>query len=54
MVCVCKGICDLMVRIPMVGRTASLNVVMATAVMLYELFNQKRCKPRTHCKITRE
>ncbi len=31
-----------MVRIPMVGRGDSLNLAVATAVMLYELFNQNR------------
>ena len=34
--------CDLMVRIPMVGRSDSLNVSVAGSVMLYEMFNQKR------------
>lgn len=38
--------CDLMVRIPMVGRTDSLNLAMATSILLYELFNQQR-KQRT-------
>lgn len=37
-----QSICDLMVRIPMVGESDSLNVAMATGVMLYELFNQRR------------
>jgi len=37
-----RQLCDLVVRIPMVGRTDSLNVAVATAVMLYELFNQRR------------
>lgn len=37
-----QGLCDLMVRIPMVGRSDSLNVAVATSVMLYELFNQRR------------
>ena len=35
-------ICDLVVRIPMVGRSDSLNVAVATSVILYELFNQRR------------
>lgn len=39
-----KGICDLVVRIPMVGHSDSLNVAIATGVVLYELFNQKRAK----------
>ena len=34
--------CDLMVRIPMVGRSDSLNVSVAGSVMLYEIFNQRR------------
>jgi TrmH family RNA methyltransferase len=34
--------CDQMVRIPMVGRSDSLNLAVATAVTLYEIFNQFR------------
>ena len=34
--------CDLVVAIPMVGRSDSLNLAVATGVMLYELFNQSR------------
>jgi TrmH family RNA methyltransferase len=37
-----QAICDLMVSIPMVGESDSLNVAMATGVMLYELFSQRR------------
>lgn len=37
-----KALCDLMVGIPMVGRSDSLNLAVATAVVLYELFNQGR------------
>jgi RNA methyltransferase, TrmH family len=37
-----RSICDLMVRIPMVGRSDSLNLAVATGVMLYEIFNQRR------------
>lgn len=37
-----QAMCDLMVRIPRVGESDSLNVAMATGVMLYELFNQRR------------
>lgn len=33
--------CDLVVRIPMVGRGDSLNVAVATAVVLYEIFHQR-------------
>ena len=39
------ALCDLQVRIPMVGRSDSLNVGVATSLMLYELFNQRRRKP---------
>lgn len=34
--------CDLLVKIPMVGRSDSLNLGVATGVMLYELFHQRR------------
>jgi TrmH family RNA methyltransferase len=37
-----EAICDTMVRIPMVGRSDSLNLAVATAVILYEIFNQSR------------
>ncbi|HLK59230.1 MAG TPA: RNA methyltransferase [Chthonomonadaceae bacterium] len=37
-----QSLCDVMVKIPMVGRSDSLNVAVATSVMLYELFNQRR------------
>jgi|WetSurMetagenome_2_1015567.scaffolds.fasta_scaffold52841_2 RNA methyltransferase, TrmH family len=37
-------ICDSLVRIPMVGRSDSLNLAVATAVTLYEVFNQRRAK----------
>lgn len=33
--------CDLMVRIPMAGSSDSLNLAVATGVMLYELFHQR-------------
>lgn len=36
------SLCDLTVRLPMVGSTDSLNVAVAAGVMLYELFNQRR------------
>ncbi len=36
------ALCDEMVRIPMVGRSDSLNLAVATAVILYEIFNQHR------------
>ncbi len=35
-------LCDEMVRIPMVGKSDSLNLAIATSVMLYEMFNQRR------------
>lgn len=34
--------CDLLVKIPMLGRADSLNVAVATAVMAYEVLNQRR------------
>jgi len=39
-----QALCDVMVRIPMVGRGDSLNVSVATAVILYEVFNQRRAR----------
>jgi TrmH family RNA methyltransferase len=35
-------LCDSMVRVPMVGTSDSLNLAVATAVVLYEIFNQRR------------
>jgi TrmH family RNA methyltransferase len=37
-----QALCDEMVRIPMVGRSDSLNLAVATGVILYEIFNQQR------------
>lgn len=37
-----RALCDTMVRLPMVGRSDSLNLAVATGVMLYELFSQRR------------
>jgi tRNA C32,U32 (ribose-2'-O)-methylase TrmJ len=37
------ALCDLHVKIPMVGRSDSLNVGVATSLMFYELFHQ-RCR----------
>jgi TrmH family RNA methyltransferase len=37
-----QALCDAMVKIPMVGGCDSLNLAIATGVMLYELFNQRR------------
>jgi TrmH family RNA methyltransferase len=39
-----QAACDLLVRIPMVGRSDSLNLAVATAVELYEVFNQRRAR----------
>ncbi len=36
--------CDQIVAIPMAGRSDSLNLAVATAVMLYEIYNQNRRK----------
>lgn len=38
------ALCDGMARIPMVGKSDSLNVAVAAGVMLYELFNQRQGK----------
>ena len=35
-------ICDPLVKLPMVGRSESLNLSVATGVMLYEILNQRR------------
>jgi TrmH family RNA methyltransferase len=37
-----QALCDVMVRIPMVGHADSLNLGVATSIMLYEIFNQRR------------
>jgi TrmH family RNA methyltransferase len=37
-----EATCDHMVRIPMEGRGDSLNLAVATAVVLYEIYNQSR------------
>jgi TrmH family RNA methyltransferase len=37
-----QSICDAMIRIPMVGDSDSLNIAVATGIMLYEVFNQRR------------
>lgn len=36
------ALCDRMAKIPMVGHSDSLNLAVATAVMLYEIHNQRR------------
>lgn len=35
-------VCDTLVRIPMVGKSDSLNLAVATSICLYEIFNQNR------------
>ncbi len=37
-----QAVCDTMVKIPMVGRSDSLNLAVATGVVLYEIFYQTR------------
>jgi RNA methyltransferase, TrmH family len=37
-------LCDAIVRIPMIGRSDSLNLAVATSIILYEIFNQQRGK----------
>ncbi len=37
-----QAVCDIVVSLPMVGHTDSLNLAVATGVMLYELFGQYR------------
>lgn len=44
------ALCDHLVKIPMVGRSDSLNVGVATSLMLYELFNQRRREGRERRK----
>ncbi|MGI4877957.1 MAG: TrmH family RNA methyltransferase [Janthinobacterium lividum] len=34
--------CDVLVKLPMLGKADSLNVAVATAVLLYEVLNQRR------------
>jgi tRNA G18 (ribose-2'-O)-methylase SpoU len=36
------AVCDVQVRIPILGKAESLNVAEATSVMLYELVRQRR------------
>ncbi len=35
-----QALCDLMVKIPMIGRSDSLNLAVATGIVLYEIFHQ--------------
>jgi TrmH family RNA methyltransferase len=39
-----QALCDAMVKIPMVGGCDSLNLAIATGVILYEVFNQRRAE----------
>jgi TrmH family RNA methyltransferase len=41
-----QALCDALVRIPMVGSSDSLNLAVATSIMLYEVFNQRRAGSR--------
>jgi RNA methyltransferase, TrmH family len=41
-----EALCDALVRIPMVGASDSLNLAVATGVMLYEVYNQRHALPR--------
>ncbi|MFH1446644.1 MAG: RNA methyltransferase, partial [Chloroflexota bacterium] len=36
------NLCDQVVRIPMQGRSDSLNLAIATSIILYQIYNQKR------------
>jgi TrmH family RNA methyltransferase len=39
-----RALCDPLVRIPMVGRSDSLNLAVASSLVLYELFHQQRSR----------
>ena len=39
-----EAACDLLVKVPMLGKADSLNAAVATAVMAYEVLNQRRRK----------
>jgi RNA methyltransferase, TrmH family len=41
------ALCDVLVTIPMVGHSDSLNLSVAASVMLYEIFNQQRAAEET-------
>jgi TrmH family RNA methyltransferase len=45
-----QAVCDLVVSIPMVGRSDSLNLAVATGVILYELFHQSAAAS-THTRL---
>jgi TrmH family RNA methyltransferase len=40
------AICDAVVKIPMVGKSDSLNLAIATGIVIYEIFNQHRHIPQ--------
>ena len=42
-----QAMCDTMVKIPMVGRSDSLNLAVAAGVLLYEVFDQRRAAVAT-------
>jgi TrmH family RNA methyltransferase len=42
------ALCDALVRIPMVGRSDSLNLAVATGVVLYEVFHQRQTHAPSH------
>jgi TrmH family RNA methyltransferase len=39
-----QAICDMMVRVPMVGRVDSHHIAVAAALVLYEIFNRQRTR----------
>jgi RNA methyltransferase, TrmH family len=43
-----QAACQAVVRIPMVGASDSLNLAVATSIILYELFNQRRALLAEH------
>ncbi len=43
-----QAACQAVVHIPMVGASDSLNLAVATSVILYELFHQRRARPAEH------
>ncbi len=40
----CEAACDVLVKIPMLGKADSLNAAIATAVVAYEILNQRRIR----------
>lgn len=46
-----RAICDALVRIPMAGRSDSLNLAVATGVMLYELYDRRHPVGRNETSI---